>query len=123
MNRPAIMIRDIHHYGDDLTVPEPDCSVRFPALVLQVLVLLVAGTWLIRWFTAPTWSGFLTITSICVALLSCKSPTVPVANSFQEVAHAGQPSFSSNRGSKACIQRTTDSCTVSRRVMGLCSSQ
>jgi hypothetical protein len=22
MDRPAIVIRDIHHYGDDLTVPE-----------------------------------------------------------------------------------------------------
>ena len=23
MDRPAIVIRDIHRYGDDLTVPEP----------------------------------------------------------------------------------------------------
>ena len=28
MNRPAIMIRDIHHYGDDLTVPEAVARLR-----------------------------------------------------------------------------------------------
>ncbi len=28
MNRPAIVIRDIHHYGDDLTVPEAAARLR-----------------------------------------------------------------------------------------------
>ena len=28
MNRPAIVIRDIHHYGDDLTVPEAVARLR-----------------------------------------------------------------------------------------------
>ena len=28
MDRPAIVIRDIHHYGDDLTVPEAVARLR-----------------------------------------------------------------------------------------------
>ena len=28
MDRPAIVIRDIHHYGDDLTVPEATARLR-----------------------------------------------------------------------------------------------
>ena len=57
-----------------------------------------------------------------VASLSCKSRTVPAANSVQFVAQAGQESFSSKSGRSASIQRVTASCSVMRRVSGRCSS-